>query len=44
MKYQRPEVVTLTDAADAIQGMTKVELSTDHTEDYTAAGAYEADE
>jgi hypothetical protein len=44
MNYNRPEIVKLADAVDAIQGMTKVQLTNDHSEDLTAAGAYEADE
>jgi hypothetical protein len=44
MNYNRPEIVKLADAVDAIQGMTKVQFPADHTEGLTAAGAYEADE
>jgi hypothetical protein len=44
MNYIRPEVVKLADAVNAIQGPSKFETPSDHSETITAAGAYEADE
>jgi hypothetical protein len=44
MNYIRPEVVKLAEAVNAIQGPSKFESFPDHTENITAAGAYEADE
>jgi hypothetical protein len=44
MNYNRPEIVKLAHAVDAIQGPSKFESPHDNIETITAAGAYEADE
>jgi hypothetical protein len=44
MKYEKPEVEYLANSVVAIQGPVKFEVPTDHAEEITSAGAYEADE